>query len=430
MANYFTDIVGGTREAFQRGYENVGNIRRDIGEQQAARALARGDTRAAKQAYGRAGMAEQVDVLGQREEAQAEAMRKRQEDMAEAERKRTIEDQDRAARQAKAQSENAVAQFTALGGYADALLQLRPEDRKAAWMNILRPAVVSMGMPQEALAQMDAADFSDDNLRLFARAMGDEKEKLKPQYNVSQGAVTIFNPNTGELTYQRAPGAPTPSTNAGGSADKGNANAAPPLSQTDARNAVRAFSAIPSFRSALQNFKEIVSKVGVGAISGIGPDASKLKSAHRALAMQLKGEAGFNLGALVGADFNLLNDMIGDPGDPVKFYAEGGKAGALEKLKQIEQFLNDREMAIRDQYSPYASNPLLERYYSAPTAPPPPGQGAFLVLRPGARGAPPPSPQARAGGSQANPPPYATAEEREYWSDMTPEEKAAVWAGE
>ena len=144
--------------------------------------------------------------------------------------------------------------------------------------------------------------------------------------------------------------------------------------------------------------------------------------------MQLKGEAGFNLGALVGADFNILNDMIGDPGDPVRFYAEGGKPGALARLDELEGFLNDREAAIRDQYSSYASNPLLERYYNTP-APAAPRQGGFL-LRPGAPGAPPPSPQAQATGSRANPPPYATAEERELWSEMTPEEKAAVWAGE
>jgi len=129
MANYFTDIVGGTREAFQRGYENVGNIRRDIGEQQAAKALARGDTRAAKQAYGRAGMAEQVDVLGQREASQAEAMRERQEEMAETERKRTIEDQDRATRRDEAQYKSAMDQMNFLGKIAQSLKQIPQEQR-------------------------------------------------------------------------------------------------------------------------------------------------------------------------------------------------------------------------------------------------------------------------------------------------------------
>jgi hypothetical protein len=204
MANYFTDIVGGTREAFQRGYENVGNIRRDIGEQQAAKALARGDTRAAKQAYGRAGMAEQVDVLGQREASQAEAMRERQEEMAETERKRTIEEQDREAQQYK----NAAAQFTALGGYADALLQVPYDQRKTAWMNILRPAVASMGMPQEALTQLDAADLTDDNLTLFSRAMGQESAKLKPQVSVGQQGATVYDPETGEARFVPAQGAP------------------------------------------------------------------------------------------------------------------------------------------------------------------------------------------------------------------------------
>lgn len=208
MANYFTDIVGGTREAFQRGYENVGNIRRDIGEQQAARALARGDTRGAKQAYGRAGMAEQVDVLGQREEAQAEAMRKRQEDMAEAERKRTIEEQDRTARQTEAQYKNVESQLTALVGYSSALLEVPYEKRKEAWQTILRPAVASMGMPQEALTQLDAADLTDDNLRLFSRAMGQEAAKLKPQVSVGQYGATVYDPETGQARFVPAQGAP------------------------------------------------------------------------------------------------------------------------------------------------------------------------------------------------------------------------------
>lgn len=415
MANYFTDIVGGTREAFQRGYENVGNIRRDIGEQQAARALARGDTRAAKQAYGRAGMAEQVDVLGQREAAQAEAMRKRQEDMAEAERKRTIEEQDRAARQTEAQYKNAAAQFTALGGYSNALLEVPYEKRKEVWQTILRPAVASMGMPQEALTQMDAADFSDDNLRLFARAMGDEKEKLKPQVSVGQQGAVVYDPKTGQARFVRAQGAPasdaterdkppsgyrwTPSGDleiiAGGPADK--ANAAPSLSQTDARNALKAFSSIKPFQSALENFRTIVAEAGPMAHMGVGPEAAKLKAAHTALAMQLKGEAALNLGALIGADFTVLYNMIGEPGNPGKFYAEGGRDGALAKLDEIGRFFTDREQALKEQYAPYAADPRIATYYKA--TPAAPRQGAFL-LRPGAPGAPPQVPPSSSPGKR------------------------------
>lgn len=157
------------------------------------------------------------------------------------------------------------------------------------------------------------------------------------------------------------------------------ANEPPALPAADARAAAKAFTAVKPFKSALERYSQAIQEAGPDAILGIGEGAAKLRSAHRSLAMQLKGTAGLDLGALVGPDFRILNDMIGDPEDPLAFYAQGGKQGAQEKLDQIALLIDDKVTAFKEQYAPYAALPELARFYEPALKPLAPGAG---VLRP------------------------------------------------
>jgi hypothetical protein len=411
--NYFTDIVGGTQQAFQRGQQAVESARQQIGQNQAARALARGDTRAAREAYGRAGMVEQVDILGQREAAQTEAMRK-QKEQAEALAYTRQQDADKMARQAAADK------LQYLGNVSQALLQI-PKEQRAQALSMFGNTFQAMGLPPDTISQLSQQDLSDDNLRMFGTAMGQEMEKI--QLPSTMGAIPtgyMYDPETGELrpvpggpqampratTAAAAPRAPsgyryTPEGDLtpipGGPADKQAMPSEPKLNPTLAREAAKKFAAATPFRKALQNFKQAVLNSDFLAQGGFGAKGATLETTHRALAMQLKGPAGLDLGALVGPDFAILNDMIGEPGRVDKFYAKGGKEGARAKLDAIEQLLNDREAALRDEYSIYANTPELKRFYQPRQSASAQSQRGF-ILRSGEPGAPPPSPQATVSG--------------------------------
>lgn len=429
MANYFTDIVGGTREAFQRGYENVSNVRRDIGEQQAARALARGDTRAAKQAYGRAGMAEQVDVLGQREEAQAEAMRKRQEDMAEAERKRTIEEQDRTARQTETKRKSAMDQMDFLGKIAQSLKQIPQEQRQQA-LSTFGQTFTAMGLPPEVISQVQSSPLDDQTLDAFTLSMGQEAAKLKPQVSVGQQGAVVYDPETGQARFVRAQGAPAPAAEAPAGEETGVSSAV----RKEATALRKEFNARPE----VKDYRAKASSVSnMKVFAGRNTPASDMSMIFLFMKMLdptsvvREGEYANaqNAASIPDQVRNQYNKAINGTGlNPRQ---------RQDFLSQAQSILLNAETAyqgVQSEYGDYARisnipSELIFQGMPAAQTPAAPRQGAFL-LRPGALGAPPPSPQARAGGSQANPPPYATAEEREYWSDMTPEEKAAVWAGE
>ena len=438
MANYFTDIVGGTREAFQRGYENVSKMRRDIGEQEAAKALARGDTRAAKQAYGRAGMAEQVDVLGQREASQAEAMRKRQEEMAETERKRKIEEQDRLRKTQAEDVTNLKAKLDFITPIAQGLRYkegLSVQDRNAA-RDMLIPMVESMQLPNEFRDAFLYSDMTDQNLDAFLNAMGagEPEPELPKMGSIPQGHMLTED----GLGIVKMPGYEPEMT---------------------------------PYQLAMFQRKQEQDAEQTGVSSEVSDEARKLRqeisSKPAVKDYQLKVQNVANMEKFAqsktpAGDMSMIflfMKML----DPTSVVREGEYAtarnsgnvsdyvrnaynkalrGTLLNENQRSDFLNqarlnlataaDAYQNIRNEYTSYANQigvPVELVLGSTPPPPPAPRQGAFL-LRPGAPGAPPPSPQARATGARANPPPYATAEEREYWSDMTPEEKAAVWAGE
>lgn len=207
MVNYFTDIVGATQEAFERGRARSQGVRQQIGESRAARALASGNYAAAKEAYGRAGMAPQVEALNERQRGMEEAERRRQREAV----MQGREDESYMREREEYARDIAKGQFEALGQYANALAQVPYEQRKAAWNGTLRPAVMAMGIPEQAIAQIDAADLNDQNLQMFMQAAGMEMEKLdaaKPSVTVSQRGATVYDPATGTARFIPAEGAP------------------------------------------------------------------------------------------------------------------------------------------------------------------------------------------------------------------------------
>ena len=428
MANYFTDIVGGTREAFQRGYENVSNVRRDIGEQQAAKALARGDTRAAKQAYGRAGMAEQVDVLGQREASQAEAMRERQEEMAETERKRTIEDQDRLRKTQAEDVTNLKAKLDFITPIAQGLRykeNLSLADRNAA-RDMLIPMVESMQLPNEIRDAFLYSDMTDQNLDAFLNAMGVGKPKaeLPKMGSIPQGYMMTED----GLGIVKMPGYEPEQEK---EAEETGVSSAVRKEATALRKEFNARPEVKDYRakaSSVSNMK---------VFAGRNTPASDMSMIFLFMKM-LDPTSVVREGEYANAQ-----NAASIPDQVRNQYNKAIKGTGLNPrqrqdfLSQAQSILLNAETAyqgVQSEYGDYARSSnipseLIFQGLPAAQTPATPRQGGFL-LRPGAHGAPPPSPQARATGSRANPPPYATAEERELWSDMTPEEKAAVWAGE
>jgi hypothetical protein len=406
--NYFTDIVGGTQQAFQRGQQTVESARQQIGQNQAARALARGDTRAAREAYGRAGMVEQVDVLGQREAAQTEARRK-QEEQAEALAYTRQQDADKMARQAAADK------LQYLGNVSQALLQI-PKEQRAQALSMFGNTFQAMGLPPETISQLSQQDLSDENLRMFGTAMGEEMEKI--QLPSTMGAIPtgyMYDPQSGELrpvpggpqamprattaaAAQRAPsgyrytpeGDLTPIP--GGPADKQAMPSEPKLPPAESIKARRALLAPDKAVSALDNYRNLLNKLrGDGlALAGLGKNAGALKAAHRRLAMEIKGPAVFELGALVGADFQILADIIGDPNNFTAFVQKGGVDGAMEQLNQVQNMLTESQQSLAEAYAPYANSPELRDVYAKMRTQTPRSLGGFSPLRPGEPGAPPP----------------------------------------
>lgn len=422
MANYFTDIVGGTREAFQRGYENVSKMRRDIGEQQAARALARGDTRAAKQAYGRAGMAEQVDVLGQREEAQAEAMRKRQEDMAEAERKRTIEEQDRLRKRQAEDVTNLKTKLDFITPIAQGLRfkeGLSVQDRNAA-RDMLIPMLESMQLPNEFRDAFLYSDMTDQNLDAFLNAMGagEPKPELPKMGSIPQGYMMRED----GLGIVKMPGYEPEMT---------------------------------PYQMAMIQAKQEKEAEETGVSSAVRKEATALRKEfnarpevkdYRAKASSvsnMKVFAGRNTPASDMSMIFLFMKML----DPTSVVREGEYANAQNAasipdqvrnqynkaingtglnprqrqdfLSQAQSILLNAETAyqgVQSEYGDYARisnipSELIFQGMPAAQTPAAPRQGAFL-LRPGVPGAPPPSPQAPPSSSPGKRPRVISVEEQ------------------
>lgn len=189
--------------------------------------------------------------------------------------------------------------------------------------------------------------------------------------NVRQ-APREFSPNQMGANGQRAP-----SGYAWG--DDGNlvpiqggpADSTTRIASGDAIRASNALASVGQIDQSLQEFRRLLQGADNAALMGLGANGAALASAHRALALRMKGPAAFDLGALVGADFNILNDTIGEPGNIRQLLTQGGKDGMLARLDQVETFLKSSGAGLRQQYSAYANHPALQQYYPNQLGSPP-----------------------------------------------------------
>lgn len=149
----------------------------------------------------------------------------------------------------------------------------------------------------------------------------------------------------------------------------------PPAALATARSSMAAATRL---RTSYNSFLEMLRTASPQALAGVGPEGAALQSAHRLLAIQAKSPAALDLGALVGADFNILNDILGEPGNIRQLVQQGGRDGALRRLEPFDQFLEAGADGLRQTYQPW-SGQMPEFYQEAaptPDAPAPSGAGA------------------------------------------------------
>lgn len=312
---------------------------------------------------------------------------------------------DKAAQEQKtklAEQERAKATLTAFGQMAQALKPLPMEARLPEAQRYVQRIAPALGMDAEQLlAMMDPNDFTDTNIdSTIALSMDpDAYAKLQAQGRpqiLGEGGMLVdntgkvlrenpknFAPQTEAEAYRmltpdevKTMGLPPGSyqrsgkgqISAVGSQGKG-AN----LTPGDTIKARSAILAVPKIRSAYDRFIEALRSASDKDIAGVGSGAGTLQSAHRLLAIQMKSEGALDLGALVGADFAILNDIVGEPGNLKQIIAQGGREGYLNRLAEVDRFLTSSGATLRQVYEPYKDTPGLEDLYreeGAPTAKP------------------------------------------------------------
>ena len=392
--NYFTDIVGGTQQAFQRGQQAVESARQQIGQNQAARALARGDTRAAREAYGRAGMVEQVDVLGQREAAQTEAMRK-QKEQAEALAYTRQQDADKMARQAAADK------LQYLGNVSQALLQI-PKEQRAQALSMFGNTFQAMGLPPETISQLSQQDLSDENLRMFGTAMGEKVAEV--QLPSTMGAIPtgyMYDPETGEL--RPVPGGPkaAPSVATAAAAPRASEGAPEGLSKdirTQATSLRKEFNARPEVKDYRSKSSSVANMRVFAKRASPASDMSMIFLFMKMLdptSVVREGEYANaqNATSIPERIRNQYNKAINGTGLNPK--------QRQDFLSQAESILLNAETSYQMAQAEYADYARLsgvptELLFGEQVRKPatPQAQRGGLLLRPGVPGAPPPSPQA------------------------------------
>jgi len=142
------------------------------------------------------------------------------------------------------------------------------------------------------------------------------------------------------------------------------------------RTQVRAqFETANQLRESYQNFLEMVRNADSATLMGVGPRGAELAAAQRLLAIQAKSPAALDLGALVGADFAILDDIIGNPQNWRQLVQSGGREGVLQRLRPFDTFMNQGAQRLRGTYQDYADQfPEYYQTQALPTTAPPPSQ--------------------------------------------------------
>lgn len=247
------------------------------------------------------------------------------------------------------------AQF--LGSTAASLLGLPQEQR----LERARAAVANSPYQNDphiqALIDDDATDLSDAALTSAAQSSMGAADILAGRERQERYAVQdrqqerSFNLQERGLAIQARNSAPD------------NQRPLPPAALATARSSMAAATRL---RTSYNSFLEMLRNASPQALAGVGPEGAALQSAHRLLAIQAKSPAALDLGALVGADFNILNDILGEPGNIRQLVQSGGREGALRRLEPFDQFLDAGAEGLRQTYQPWSAQ-MPEFYQDAAT---------------------------------------------------------------
>jgi hypothetical protein len=148
-------------------------------------------------------------------------------------------------------------------------------------------------------------------------------------------------------------------------------------------------------RETYNDFVEMVRNADTATLMGVGPAGARLAAQQRLLSIQAKSPAALDLGALVGADFAILDDIIGNPQNWRQLVQSGGRDGIIERLSPFDTFMNRGVSRLRGTYQDYAEE--FPEYYQPQTLPreatpsaPTPGQPSAPRPVAAPRGGPPP----------------------------------------
>jgi hypothetical protein len=83
-----------------------------------------------------------------------------------------------------------------------------PEEQRAQALAMFNPTFEAMGWPPDVITQLNQQPLTDQNLRMFGTAMGEEAANLRPQVSVGQYGATVYDPETGQARFVPAQGAP------------------------------------------------------------------------------------------------------------------------------------------------------------------------------------------------------------------------------
>lgn len=127
-----------------------------------------------------------------------------------------------------------------------------------------------------------------------------------------------------------------------------------PLTPTFRATVRGQFATAQQLRQTYNDFVNMVRNADERTLLGLGPQGAALQAQQRLLAIQAKSPAALDLGALVGADFAILDDIIGNPDNWRRLVQNGGRDGVVARLEPFGAFMNSSEARLRNTYSDFS----------------------------------------------------------------------------
>lgn len=234
-----------------------------------------------------------------------------------------------------------------------------PEDpaaRRQAALRIVQ-SQPGLGYTPEQIQQLPDEMFSNQSLTQAATGLMDIEAQVTHRYNRERDVVEDDRAerfHRDEISMRRE-----------------DRDAPPRLSTYQRRQIMDDFTNLESTEGMLANFRRLVEHASPADLAGVGPGGAALESAHSQLALALKGPAMLDLGALVGSDFRVLANVIGEPGNLRQLAQSGGRDGILARLEQIESQTGQARARMQRNYGDYREQ-LPDTMFRDLAAPPPP----------------------------------------------------------